>query len=121
MDSVKNIFSLLMFATVLALVGCGGGSGSSTSPPTDVKVAAGDGNRLAVAWIADGTVYATVTPGGDTPGGFVPAVALGGPGASVRAAEAVLEIVSPSTAPKAKGDKPKDAAVRAGESGVESA
>jgi hypothetical protein len=48
---------------------------------TDVKVAAGDGNRLAVAWIADGTVYATVSPGGDTPGGFVPAVALGGPGA----------------------------------------
>src|SRR3954447_24670718 len=32
---------------------------------TDVKVAAGDGNRLAVAWIADGSVYATVTPGGD--------------------------------------------------------
>ena len=49
---------------------------------TDVKVAAGDGNRLAVAWIADGTVYATVSPGGDTPGGFAPAVALGGPGAS---------------------------------------
>ena len=49
---------------------------------TDVKVAAGDGNRLAVAWIADGTVYATVTPGGDTPGGFAPAVALGGPGAT---------------------------------------
>jgi hypothetical protein len=48
---------------------------------TDVKVAAGDGNRLAVAWIADGTVYATVSPGGDTPGGFAPAVALGGPGA----------------------------------------
>jgi len=49
---------------------------------TDVKVAAGDGNRLAVAWIADGTVYAAVTPGGDTPVGFAPAVALGGPGAT---------------------------------------
>lgn len=48
---------------------------------TDVKVAAGDGNRLAIAWIADGTVYASVSPGGDTPGGFAPAVALGGPGA----------------------------------------
>ena len=48
---------------------------------TEVKVAAGDGNRLAVAWIADGTVYASVSPGGDSPGGFVPAVALGGPGA----------------------------------------
>ncbi len=49
---------------------------------TDVKIAAGDGNRLAVAWIADGIVYATVTPGGDTPGGFAPAVAVGGAGAS---------------------------------------
>jgi hypothetical protein len=49
---------------------------------TDVKVAAGDGNRLAVAWIADGTVFATVSPGGDTPGGFAPAVAVGGPGAT---------------------------------------
>jgi PKD domain-containing protein len=48
---------------------------------TDVKVAAGDGNRLAVAWIADGNVFATVSPGGDTPGGFVPAVQIGGPGA----------------------------------------
>jgi hypothetical protein len=49
---------------------------------TDVKVASGDGNRLAVAWIAGGTVYATVSPEGATPGGYVPAVALGGPGAS---------------------------------------
>ena len=48
---------------------------------TDVKVAAGDGNRLAVAWIADGYVYATVSPGGDSPGGFVPAIAIGGPNA----------------------------------------
>lgn len=49
---------------------------------TEVKVAAGDGNRLAAAWITDGVVYATVFPGGGpTPGGFVPAVQIGGPGA----------------------------------------
>jgi hypothetical protein len=48
---------------------------------TDVKVAAGDGNRVAIAWIADGMLYASVSVGGDTPGGFVPPVALGGPGA----------------------------------------
>ena len=57
------------------------GSTSPAATATEVKVAAGDGNRLAVAWIADGNVYATVSPGGDTPGGFAPAVALGGPGA----------------------------------------
>ncbi len=48
---------------------------------TEVKVAAGDGHRLAVAWVSGGMVYATVSPGGAGPGGFVPAVALGGPGA----------------------------------------
>jgi hypothetical protein len=48
---------------------------------TEVKVAAGDGNRLAVAWVSDGIVYATVSPGGDAPGGFAPAVALSFPGA----------------------------------------
>jgi hypothetical protein len=48
---------------------------------TEVKVAAGDGNRVALAWIADGMLYASVSVGGDTPGGFVPPVALGGPGA----------------------------------------
>jgi hypothetical protein len=48
---------------------------------TEVKVAAGDGHRLAMAWISGGTVYATVSPGGAGPGGFAPAVALGGPGA----------------------------------------
>jgi len=48
---------------------------------TEIKVAAGDGNRLAVAWIAGGVVYATVSPGGDVPGGFAPAVALSFPGA----------------------------------------
>ena len=49
---------------------------------TEVKVAAGDGNRLAVAWLSGGVVYAAVSPGGGPPGGFTPAVALGGPGAS---------------------------------------
>ena len=48
---------------------------------TEVKVAVGDANRLAVAWIADGIVYATSTPAGDTPGGFAPIATLGGPGA----------------------------------------
>jgi hypothetical protein len=48
---------------------------------TEVKVAAGDGNRLAIAWIADGFVYATVVPGGDTPGAFGPTTTIGGPGA----------------------------------------
>ena len=49
MDSVKNIFGLLMLATVLAFAGCGGGKGSSTSPPTDVKVAVGD-TSATVTW-----------------------------------------------------------------------
>ncbi len=48
---------------------------------TEVKVAVGDANRIAVAWIADGIVYATSTPAGDTPGGFAPIATLGGPGA----------------------------------------
>ena len=45
-----------------------GGRPSAWTPTpgeaTEVKVAVGDGNRLAVAWIADGNVYATVAPGG---------------------------------------------------------
>jgi hypothetical protein len=48
---------------------------------TEVKAAAGDGNRLAIGWIADGNVYVSVSPGGDTPGGFAPAVQVGGPNA----------------------------------------
>jgi hypothetical protein len=51
------------------------------SAATEVKVAAGDGNRLAVAWIANGIVWATVSAGGDAPGGFTPAVQIGGPNA----------------------------------------
>lgn len=49
---------------------------------TEVKVAVGDGNRIAVAWIADGNVYANVAPGGTPdPGPFAGPVQLGGPGA----------------------------------------
>jgi hypothetical protein len=48
---------------------------------TDVKLAAGDGNRLAAVWIADGYVYGTVANGGDTPGAFAPPAQLGGPDA----------------------------------------
>jgi hypothetical protein len=48
---------------------------------TEVKVAVGDGNRVAIAWVAEGMVYAAVAPAAPSPGGFVGAVALGGPGA----------------------------------------
>ncbi|HWK27644.1 MAG TPA: hypothetical protein VNS09_13835 [Solirubrobacter sp.] len=48
---------------------------------TEVKLAVGDGNRIAIAWIADGMLYGAVAPGGDAPGPFTGAVALGGPGA----------------------------------------
>jgi hypothetical protein len=55
-----------------------GGLGAAS----EVKVAVGDGNRIAVAWISDGTVYANVAPGGPTaPSGFTGPVAIGGPGA----------------------------------------
>jgi PKD domain len=47
------------------------------APATDVKVAAGDGNRLAVAWISGGTVLASVADGA----AFAPPAAVGGPGA----------------------------------------
>lgn len=49
------------------------------SAGTEAKPAAGDGGRLAVAWIAGGTVWGTVAP--DAASGFVAPVALGGPGA----------------------------------------
>ena len=55
-----------------------GGLGAAT----EVKVAVGDDNRIAVVWIADGNVYANVAPGGPTaPSGFTGAVAIGGPDA----------------------------------------
>src|SRR3954468_21648102 len=48
---------------------------------TEVKVAAGDGFRLAIAWIADGNVYANVAQGGGGPTPFQGPVQLGGPAA----------------------------------------
>jgi hypothetical protein len=54
----------------------------TTGPATEVKVAAGDGNRLAVAWIANGFVYAAVAEGGGNgPGPWSPVASIGGPGA----------------------------------------
>jgi hypothetical protein len=49
---------------------------------TEAKLAVGDGNRIAVAWIADGTVYAASTPVSATPAPFTGPVAIGGPGAN---------------------------------------
>src|SRR3954454_10163167 len=47
----------------------------------EVKVAAGGGFRLAIAWIADGNVYANVAQGGGGPTPFQGPVQLGGPAA----------------------------------------
>jgi hypothetical protein len=52
-----------------------------TGVATEVKVAAGDGNRLAVAWVADGNVYAASTPHSAAPAPFSPVSQIGGPGA----------------------------------------
>ena len=48
---------------------------------SEVRVAVGDGNRIAVAWIADGNVYANVVAGGAAAGAFAGPVAIGGPNA----------------------------------------
>jgi hypothetical protein len=48
---------------------------------TEAKVAVGDGNRIAVAWIADGSVFAASTPVSVTPAPFTGPVQIGGPGA----------------------------------------
>src|SRR3954471_11421554 len=48
---------------------------------TEAKVAVGDGNRIAVAWVADGNVYAASTPVSATPAPFTGPAAVGGPGA----------------------------------------
>ena len=54
----------------------------TTGPATEVKLAAGDANRLAVVWIADGNVYANVAQGGQpNPGPFSGPVQIGGPDA----------------------------------------
>jgi hypothetical protein len=48
---------------------------------TEAKVAVGDGNRIAVAWIADGSVYAASTAVSATPAPFSAPVQIGGPDA----------------------------------------
>jgi hypothetical protein len=53
----------------------------SSGPATEVKVAAGDDNRLAVAWVADGSVFATSTPANASLAAFAAPVQIGGPGA----------------------------------------
>ncbi len=55
-----------------------GGLGAAS----EVRVATGDDNRIAVVWISDGNVYANVAPGGPTaPSGFTGPVPIGGPNA----------------------------------------
>lgn len=48
---------------------------------TEAKIAVGDGNRIAVAWVADGNVYAASTPVSATPAPFTGPAQIGGPGA----------------------------------------
>jgi len=48
---------------------------------TEAKVAVADGNRVAVAWIADGVVYGASAPVNATPAPLSAASPLGGPGA----------------------------------------
>jgi hypothetical protein len=49
---------------------------------TEVQVAMGDGNRMVVAWISDGNVYAQLAPGGPAgPTPFTGHAHIGGPGA----------------------------------------
>ena len=54
-----------------------GGLGAAT----EAKVAVGDGNRIAVAWVADGVVYGASTAVSASPAPFTAPTALGGPGA----------------------------------------
>lgn len=55
--------------------------GTIGSEATEIKVAVGDGNRLVVAWIADGGVFASVVNGGPGLGPYIGPVQIGGPGA----------------------------------------
>jgi hypothetical protein len=48
---------------------------------TEAKVSVGDGNRIAVAWIAGGSVFAASTAVSATPAPFTAPVQIGGPGA----------------------------------------
>ena len=53
-----------------------------TGEATEVKLAVGDGFRVAAVWIADGNVYSSVSQGGGIgPGAFTPPTQIGGPGA----------------------------------------
>jgi hypothetical protein len=46
---------------------------------TEVQLAMADGNRLVVAWISEGNVYASVAPGGAAPSAFAGYAQIGGP------------------------------------------
>jgi hypothetical protein len=48
---------------------------------TEAKIAVGDGNRIAVAWISDGIAYGASTPTGTNPAPFTGPQPLGGPAA----------------------------------------
>jgi hypothetical protein len=48
---------------------------------SEAKVAVGDGNRIAVAWVSGGTVYGASTAVSPSPGPFTGAVPIGGPNA----------------------------------------
>src|SRR4051812_23323548 len=48
---------------------------------TEAKVTVGDGNRIAVAWIADGSVFGASTAVSATPAPFTGPGQIGGPGA----------------------------------------
>jgi hypothetical protein len=50
-------------------------------PATEVKVAVGERNRIAVAWVTEGTVVGISAPVSDAPAPFSPPTAIGGPGA----------------------------------------
>lgn len=51
-------------------------------PASEVKVAVGDGNRIAVAWVSGGNVFGASTPVSTTPAPFTAPAPIGGPGAS---------------------------------------
>jgi hypothetical protein len=53
----------------------------TTGAATEAQVAVTDQNRLAVAWIADGNVYAASAPAGQAPGAMTAPVQIGGPDA----------------------------------------
>jgi hypothetical protein len=70
---VSRLFGGVWQSPVRVDPGLGGAS--------EAKVAVGDGNRVAVTWIADGLVFAASTPVSPTPAPFTGPVQIGGPGA----------------------------------------